>query len=70
MRLDSKQVIDIIGVTAIVASLIFVGLQLMLDRNVSIAAQYAARSESLKADLRTRMESNGYMSSRIRWLSS
>ena len=60
MRISSRQIVEGIGAAAIVASLVFVGMQLKLDRNVALAAQYAARSESL------REESDGFIASSIR----
>lgn len=66
MQVNSRQIIEGIGAAAIVASLGFVGMQLILDRNVALAGQYAARSESLKDDLRTQMESDGFIDSSIR----
>ncbi len=66
MRISSRQIVEGIGAAAIVASLVFVGMQLKLDRNVALAAQYAARSESLRQDLRTQMESDGFIASSIR----
>ena len=39
MKTDMKQIIEILGMFAVVASLIFVGQQLMLDRRVAIAHQ-------------------------------
>lgn len=66
MQANSRQIVEGIGAAAIVASLVFVGMQLVLDRNVALAEQYAARSESLKDDLRTQMESDGFIDSSIR----
>ena len=61
MRINSRKIVEGIGAAAIVASLGFVGMQLILDRNVALAGQYATRSESLKDDLRTQMESDGFI---------
>ena len=66
MRINSRKIVEGIGAAAIVASLGFVGMQLILDRNVALAGQYATRSESLKDDLRTQMESDGFIASSIR----
>jgi hypothetical protein len=66
LRISSRQIVEGIGAAAIIASLVFVGMQLKLDRNVALAAQYAARSESLRQDLRTQMESDGFIASSIR----
>ncbi|NKB32431.1 MAG: hypothetical protein GKR91_04970 [Pseudomonadales bacterium] len=61
MKLNQQQVIEIVGVSAVVISLAFVGLQLYLDRQVVIASQYSERSESMKSDIRMRLESESYM---------
>jgi hypothetical protein len=45
MRLDTRQTIDIISAIAVVASLLFVGFQLMLDRRIAEAAQHHGRTE-------------------------
>ena len=45
MRLDTKQTIDIISALAVVASLLFVGFQLVLDRRVAQASQVHSRTE-------------------------
>lgn len=53
--------VEIAGIFAVVASLIFVGLQLRLDRKVAVAEQYFNRAESAKADRRAMLESDDYM---------
>lgn len=53
--------LEIVGIFAVVASLIFVGMQLALDRKVALAEQYWNRAESAKADRRTLLESEDYM---------
>mgnify|MGYP006118062367 CR=1 FL=1 len=50
MRIESKQVIDIVSTLAVVASLIFVGYQLILERRIAEAAQQHNRME-LQYDL-------------------
>lgn len=55
--------IEIAGIFAVVASLIFVGLQLHLDRKVALADQYFNRAESAKADRRAYLDSDDYMQS-------
>lgn len=62
MKLNQQQIVEIVGVSAVVVSLAFVGLQLYLDRQVVIASQYSERSESMKSDIRMRLESESYMS--------
>jgi len=61
MNFDRSKIIEIVGLAAVVASLIFVGIQLYLDRKLAIATQYASRAESIKADIRTQMESETYL---------
>ncbi len=50
-----KDVAELIGITAIVASLIFVGLQMKQSQEIAIAAQYHQRAaltvDSLNAEL-------------------
>lgn len=58
MKIEQKQLVEIIGLTAIFASLIFVGLQLILDRRVAVAQQYSDRAEAQRADYRTMIESD------------
>jgi hypothetical protein len=70
MNVSTKQIIEVVGVIAVVASLLFVGYQLQLETRVALSQQYATRSESMKADIRTRLESDTYMSDRdLQWAS-
>lgn len=55
-----RQIIEIIGIATIIASLVFVGMQLLLDRRVAMADQYFNRIEAQRATLRTRLESDAY----------
>jgi len=43
MKTDTKQLIEIVGIFGVIASLIFVGMQLMLDRRVAVGSQYHER---------------------------
>ncbi|MDX1515239.1 MAG: hypothetical protein R3288_00290 [Woeseiaceae bacterium] len=61
MKTSKKDIVDTVGIFAVVASLIFVGMQLMLDRKVALAEQYYNRAESVKADRRTVLESDDLM---------
>ena len=61
MNAKQKEVVEIVGIFAVVASLIFVGMQLMLDRKVALAEQYFSRAESAKADRRSLLESQDHM---------
>jgi hypothetical protein len=49
--------LQIVGMAAIVASLIFVGLQLKQSQDIAIAAQYQARSDSLREQFSAILES-------------
>ena len=60
MKADKKQIIEAIGIASVVASLLFVGIQLLLDRRLALAEQYFDRSESVKSDLRSLLESDAY----------
>lgn len=60
MKLDIRKNLELVGVVAVVASLIFVGMQLLLDRRIANAEQYANRAESRAANLRTLLESEAY----------
>lgn len=65
MKLNSKQIIELLGLFAVVSSLLFVGMQLRLDRQIALADQYAFRAESFKNDYRAQLESDSNMSSMI-----
>ena len=56
-----RVIVETVGVFAVVVSLVFVGMQLYFDRQVAIADQYAQRSESMKSDSRSGMESEHYV---------
>ena len=60
MRFD-KQFIEVIGVLGVIASLTFVGMQLLLDRQVALADQYFNRTESRLATTRSQLESEDYI---------
>lgn len=49
--------LQIFGMVAIVASLVFVGLQLKQSQDIAIAAQYQARSDSLREQFSAMLES-------------
>ena len=61
MKTSKKDIVEIAGIFAVVASLIFVGMQLQLDRKVALVDQYFNRAESAKADRRSLLESDDYM---------
>ena len=60
MILNNKQVFELVGAIAIVASLAFVGMQLLLDRRVAVAEQYFNRAETQIANYRSKLESDAY----------
>ena len=61
MKASKKELVEIVGIFAVVASLIFVGMQLQLDRKIALAEQYTIRAESVKADRRIVLESDALM---------
>lgn len=68
MKLNRTQAIEYVGVASVVASLLFVGVQLYLDRKAALSTQYANRAESVKEDIRTRMESETWLSDQgLQW---
>ena len=50
MQSDTRKILEIVGVLSVVASLLFVGMQLLLDRRITTAEQYQNRAESRKSD--------------------
>ena len=69
MKITTRQAAEAFGVISIVASLVFVGLQLRLEGRVALAEQYASRAESAKADVRAKMESEDYLAMEAKfWL--
>jgi hypothetical protein len=60
MNIGNKQIVEVIGILTVVASLLFVGLQLLLDRRVAVGEQYFNRAEAQRADLRSMMESDSF----------
>ena len=61
MKLETKQIVEILGLSAVVASLLFVGMQLRLDRNVAMAQVYADRAEAYNDNLRSYLESESWL---------
>ena len=60
MKTSKKEIAETVGIFAIVASLLFVGMQLQLERKVAMAEQYFNRAETVKEDYRTRLLSPEY----------
>jgi len=60
MKIGNKKFIETIGIFGVIASLIFVGVQLYYDRTVALGAAYQDRADSRKEDLRVRFESDSH----------
>jgi len=63
---DIKSFIEIGGLLAIVGSLLFVGMQLSLDRQIAEAEQYFLRSEARQESLRAEFQNNEYIQEEAR----
>ena len=61
---EAKQTLEALGIVAVVVSLIFVGVQLMLDRRIAESERYESRGESRMANIRALLESDSYMQRR------
>ena len=57
-KLSNRELAEIVGVLAVVASLVFVGLQLMLDRKIASGEQYSARAMARQSMLQSYLESD------------
>ncbi len=77
MKYNLRAIVESIGLFGVIASLIFVGMQLILDRRVAMAEQYFNRVDQELANIRTYLESEAIysireeqwsMGSRPRWL--
>jgi len=66
MKTDTKQIIEIVGIFGVVASLIFVGMQLMQDRAVAMGSQYQSRAEIAIESSRTIIESPELLSATVK----
>ncbi len=51
-----KDIAELIAVVAIVASLLFVGLQLKQSQQIALATQYQARTQAIQGLIETQME--------------
>ena len=65
-KFDSKQLIEALGVLGIIASLIFVGAQLMLDRRIAVGNQYHNRAILLIENARARRDNPAIIASRAK----
>jgi len=71
MKLDAlKEVAELVGIAAIVASLVFVGLQLRQAQEIAIADQYQERSNAAVDWYSARMQSDTSLESVARRLSA
>lgn len=70
MKINFQKSIEVVGVLSIVGSLLFVGLQMLFDRQVTLSETYQNRADSRKADFRSQMESDDYMTYRAELWSS
>ena len=61
MKSNTRKILETVGILSVVASLLFVGMQLLLDRRIATSEQYQNRAESRKSDFRAMLESDGYM---------
>jgi len=60
MKPNKRQVIEIAGVLAVIASLLFVGMQLYLDTQVALGTLYQSRAESRLESLRSQYGNEAY----------
>ena len=58
---DKKAVVEVIGTAAIVASLIFVGLQMRQAQNIAIAEQYQNRGTSFRESTNSLLENQSIL---------
>ena len=66
MKIDAKQAVEITSVIAVVASVLFVGVQLMLDRRVAIASQFQSRTQIVIDNQRAAFENDRYIEEQAR----
>ena len=62
MKLEVKSLVEVVGIIAVVGSLIFVGLQLQLERRAATGEQYSNRANAYQAQLMSQLESEAYLS--------
>ena len=67
MKINNKTFVEILVNLTVIASLVFVGMQLLLDRRIAIAEQYFNRAESVKEDTRAFLASPKYYQEREEW---
>ena len=65
MKINQKILFELASVFAVSASLLFVGMQLYLDRQVALSEQYFNRAESRMETLRNQLASEDFIDSRV-----
>ena len=70
MKTDTRQIVELIGIFGVIASLIFVGMQLMLDRDIAIGEQFHNRAEQRLENLRAGLNSESYISAIVKDIES
>jgi len=65
-----KDTVELVGIAAIVASLVFVGLQMKQSQQIAIADQYQSRAAAALEWYMTRMESDKLLSTTADWISN
>ena len=65
MQLSNKHIVEILSAAAVVASLIFVGLQLMFDRNVAMGEQYQLRAQTALDNTRANFANDAFIRSQV-----
>jgi len=65
-----KDTAELIGIAAIVASILFVGLQMKQSQDIAIAAQYQSRADTAVEWYVSRMESDKLLSTTAGWISN
>ena len=66
MKPNFAKLVEAVGILAIVLSLLFVGMQLIFDRQVAIADQYHNRAELRIATVRSFFENENYIDELVR----
>ncbi len=63
-----KDIAELIGITAIVASLIFVGLQMQQSQEIAMGAQYQERANAAVENYMSQIQSEQALRNRQQWL--
>ena len=70
MNDNLRRNLELIGIAAVVASLIFVGIQLIFDRRVALGNAYQARAESRMENLRSQANSENMIKDAVERIES